>query len=218
MATARSTMRTRLLYKAANRSDLTNAQLDEWLNAGLMDLCSRIRVRQMETRDISKTFTLASNTLTFPTNMIAILHIRNSSTDQPLERIAWPAYRLIRVVSGTPRLWTVFGTTVYFDKLATTTDSLDIFGYNQPSWAAGDAATPGIDDQLEYGIELLAAAHMFRDTDNEAKAAVIENPAQPGAGTFWNWVRSNRLPTLTAGTAARSNAAIRVRTEGYEGL
>ena len=209
-------MRTRLRYRLSNRTDLTNAQLDQWLDAGLLDLASRIRIRQLETMDSTKTFTVGSNEVTFPTNMIAVLDIRNTTSDLPLDYMDWPRFRQLKITSGTPRQWTVYGVKMLFDHLAIAADSLSLFGVSQPSWASGDSATPGIDDQLEYGIELLAAAHGFRDIGQEAKAALIENPVQPGTGQLWTWIRSNKLPTVLQGFANRSHQGIQVIMDGYE--
>lgn len=218
MATARSTLRTRLKYRMSNRSDLTNAQLDDWLNGGLLDLCSRIRVRQLEGIDTSKVFTIGSNTLTMPTTMIAVLDIRNTTLDQPLDYTEWTRYRKLKITSGTPRIWAVWGTTLHFDKNATAADALSMFGILVPVWAAADGSLPPVDDQLEYGIELLAAAHGFRDIGEEAKAMLIENPTQPGVGQFWAWVRANRLPRLIQGMATQSKPGIMVRLDGYDGV
>lgn len=218
MATQRTDFRTRIKYRASNRSDLTNAQLDQWLNAGFLDMQMRIRLRQSEAIDTSKTFTVGVNTVTFPTNMIAVLHVRNTTDDRPMEYIDWTEYRRLRIVSGDPTLWTTWGTTIYLDKLATTTDALSIFGISQIAWAAGDSATPGVDDQLEYGIELLAAAHMFRDLGQPEKAALIENPMSPGVGEFWVWVRANRHPRLIQGLASRTHAGFHPVLTGYDGL
>jgi hypothetical protein len=218
MAAARSTMRTRLKYRMSNRSDLTNAQLDAWLDAGLLDLTSRIRSRQQESTDATKTFTIGANTVTMPTTMIAVLDIRNTTLDQPLDYTEWTKYRKLKITSGTPRIWSVWGTTLYFDKNATAADALSMFGIILPTWAAADASVPAIDDQLEYGIELLAAAHGFRDIGEETKAGLIENPLQPGVGQFWAWVRANRLPRLLQGMASQSKPGIAVRLDGYDGV
>ncbi len=218
MAAARSTLRTRLKYRMSNRSDLTNAQLDAWLDAGLLDLVSRIRSRQQESIDTSLTFSVGSNTLTMPSTMIAVLDIRNTTLDQPLDYTEWTKYRKLKIVSGTPRVWSVWGTTLHFDKLATAANALSLFGITTPSWAAADGSLPPVDDQLEYGIELLAAAHGFRDIGEEGKASLIDNPTQPGVGQFWAWVRANRLPRLLQGMASQSKPGIQVRLDGYSGV
>ena len=218
MASQRSVLRTKVRYRMSNRTDLTSAQLDQWLNDGLIDLCSRVRVRQQEGTDTSKTFTVGSNTVAMPTTMVAVLDIRNTTLDQPLDYIEWTVHRKLKITSGTPRIWTVWGTTMYFDKNATTANALSMFGILVPVWGAGDTATPPIDDQLEYGVELLAAAHGFRDIGEEAKAAMIENPMQPGTGQFWAWVRANRLPRLIQGMASQSKPIVQVRLDGYDGI
>jgi hypothetical protein len=200
----------------SNRTDLTDALKDQWLDAGLLDLASRIRIRQLETRDSSKTFTIGSNEVSFPTSMVAALDIRNTTSDLPLDYIEWPRFRQLKITAGIPRQWTVYGAVILLDHASTTSDALSIFGVSQPTWAAGPTATPGIDDQLEYGIELLAAAHAFRDTSQERKAALIENPDSPGTGQFWTWVRANKLPTLLQGFGSRTGRGIPVIMTGYE--
>lgn len=208
-------MRTNLKFRLANRTDITNAQLDTWLNEGLLDLATRVRVRQLETEDATKVLVAGAHTVTMPTNMIAALDIRNATQNIPMLYIEWTKLRQIRIVTGTPRQWSVWGGTIYLDKDASAADSLNIFGIIRPSWGAGDAATPGIDDELEYGIYLLAAKHAWVDLGDIDRANMIEDAQRPGTGEFWVWVRANKLPTVQQSMANQFRQGVQVRMEGY---
>lgn len=85
MATARSTFRTNLTYALGNRSDLTNARLDAWLNEALLDMSSKIRIRNLEVRDTTQVLSTLSNRLPLPATVLVPLHIRNTTQDRPLD-------------------------------------------------------------------------------------------------------------------------------------
>lgn len=208
--TQRDAFRNRITYRAGNRSDLTDAQKDQWLDGGMHDLSLSLRIRQLEDVDTSKSFVVADNTMTLPTDAVAVLHIRNSTEDQPLTHIPWTRFEKIRIVDGTPRLWTNIGETLYFDKNPTATDSLRMIVVKQHNWGGTGSSTPPIDAQFDYGLELLAALHMFRDLGSEAKAELIESSQQPRTGQFWSWVQANRHPILVQGLASQDREGVRV--------
>lgn len=211
MASDRQTIRVRLKRRLANRTDLTSAQLDEYLNAGLLELSTRLVIPDLQTRVTTSTLTAGSNTLAYPSAMIAIDHIRNTTKDWELFRIDWLTIRAIKLTTGDPRQWSPYGRTIYFDRLAATSDALDILGQIRPTWAAADAAAHGLQDEYEYGIELLAAAHAHRDLGELAKAVAVES------SEFDPWTRRNKFPRLTQGVAPIMSGIQPILT-GYEGI
>lgn len=212
----RTEMQRRLKFRLRNRTDLA-AELNRWLNDGLLELATKVKIRQLDGLDATKTFTNGSSTVTFPTNMVAVLDIRNTTQDRPLNYIEWPKYRQIKVLSGEPRQWTVYSTTIYLDRLANSTDALSISGQLIPNWGSLGTDTPGIDDQLIYGVELLATCRAWRDLGQSNLAAKIDNPDQPGVGEFWSWIRSNRIPQLHQGMAFRQRPSFMI-APSYDGL
>lgn len=215
-STQRSTLRTTLRYRLGNRDDLTNAKLDEWLDRGLRELSTRVFIRDLEVIDTTRSFTNGVNTVTFPANMVAVTDIRNTVTDLPIEFIEKSRWRQLKILAGTPRQWTVIGTTIYLDKLATSTDNLSIMGIVSHSWGAADSATPPCDPQYEYGLLLMSALVAFRDLGDSARAALIENPAQPGVGEFGVWMVSSKLPPLVQGMANRRQSGVTMDMTGYQ--
>jgi hypothetical protein len=214
--TTRSALRTRLKYRLGNREDLGDARLDEWLNAGLLDLAGRLFIRDLEVIDTTKTFTVSSNSVTFPTDMIAVTNIRNTTTDRPLNFLEKSRFRQIKVTDGTPRQWTVIGTTIFLDRNAEATDALSLMGVQNPTWAAPDASPPPVDPGYEYGILLLAALQAFRDIGDTTRAILIEDSRTPNAGEFHVWRRNAKLPPLIQGMADRRQSGVMVDMTGYQ--
>lgn len=213
MAMARSTLRTRLKLRLANRDDLTSAQLDAYLDAGLLELATRLEIPNLRTRVTTSTLTATSNTLSYPTAMIAVVHIWNTTKGWEIGKTEWPRIRGIKLVSGDPRLWAVWGKTIYFNKNATSADALDIIGQVRPTWAAADASTPGIDDEYEYGILLLAAAQAFRDLGESEKADRIDSPT----GEIAVWTARNRF-NIIAQESVPTRDTLTVQLQGYDGV
>lgn len=209
MAADRQTIRVRVKRRLSNRSDLTDAQLDEYLNAGILELSTRLVIPDLQVRDTSATLTATSNTVSYPSGMVSVDHIRNTTKDWELYRIDWTTIRAMKLVSGDPRQWAAYGRTIYLDRLASTADALDIFGQRRPSWGAANGAAHGLQDEYEYGIELLAAIHAHRDLGESTKAAITET------GEFEPWVRRNKFPRLTQGAAPLMSGIQPVLT-GYE--
>lgn len=214
--TQRTSLRSSLQFRLGNRTDLGNAKLDDWLDRGLTYLSTRVFIRDLEGIDTSKQFTVANNSLSFPTNMIAITDIRNTTTNLPLEFIEKSRFRQLRIGDGAPRLWTVIGTTIYFDKNPTANDSLSILGVSTHTWAAADGATPPCDPQHEFGLLLCAALIGLRDLGDSQRAALIEAP--DGSGEFPMWVRMTKLPPLIQGMANRRQSGVSIDMASYEGI
>jgi len=214
MATARSTLRTRLKLRLANRDDLTSAQLDTYLNAGLLELATRLEIPDLRTRVTTSVLTVGVNTLTYPTAMIAIAHIWNTTKGWEIGKTEWPRIRGIKLVSGDPRLWAAWGKTIYFNKLSSTADALDIIGQVRPTWAAADASLPGIDDEYEYGLLLLAAAQAHRDIGEAEKADRIDDPLR---GEFAVWSARNRF-NIVAQESVPTRDTLTVQLSGYDGV
>lgn len=218
MPTQRSAFRTNLTYALNNRTDLGNTRLDQWLNEARLELSTKIRIRQDEVRDTNAVMTTANNRVAIPSAILIPLSIRNTTKDRWLEYMDWTDYHELRVTNGVPARWTTIATTIYFDRLPDAADALEIIGQTPQAWAAGASDVPNVDDQLEYGIHLLAQKHAWLDLGNSARASEIDNPAQMGSGIFWAWMRSNRIPRLLQGMAQRMNPTVRPAVRGYDGL
>lgn len=214
--TSRANLRNALRYRLGNRDDLTISKQDEWLDRGLRELSTRVFIRDLESIDTTRSLTNGSNTVLFPINMVAVTDIRNTVTDLPIEFIEKSRWRQLKITAGTPRQWTVVGTTIFLDKFATSNDNLSIMGVLAHTWSLADGGTPPCDPQYEYGLLLMAALVAFRDLGDSARAALIENPAQPGTGEFHVWKLASKLPPLIQGMANRRQSGVTMDMTGYQ--
>lgn len=212
-STTRSSLRSSLQYRLGNRTDIGDTRLDEFLDRGLTLLSTKVMIRDLETLDTSLTMTVSDNSLAFPTNMVAIIDMRNTTKDRPIEFIEKSRFRQIKIVSGEPRQWTVIGTNIYFDRTPESADALSILGVSTHSWGAADGATPPIDPEYEYGLLLCSALIGFRDLGDSQRAALIENI--DGTGELPIWVRTSKLPPIKQGLANRRTSGVIVEMEGY---
>jgi hypothetical protein len=214
MALQRSDARDSIKYRLGERTDLTDARLDNWLDEGLTELSTRIVIGNLETTNTTKAFTIGEATVSFPTTFVAITHIYNTTKGRPLHGpIEYHRLRDIALVSGEPRQWAARANTIHLDRLADSADSLDIAGQVRPTWSSADSDTPGVDAEYEYGIKLLATLHAARDLGHVVLERKIEDP-RTGAGEFALWVSQNNFPIITQALAPPADG-MTVNLSGY---
>jgi hypothetical protein len=161
----RSALRDNVKYRLGNRTDPTNARLDNWLNDGLLDLATqRIEIPELQTIGNNVTSQIGVFFYTRQSGMFALLYLEDTTNSDTLKRIPGGFNEFLTSKQGlansTPRQFTEWGNSfAVLPAPDVATISWTPYYYARPTWAAGDAAVPDIPEEWHYGIELVSTIH-----------------------------------------------------------
>lgn len=165
-------------------SELTNADLDQWIDAGLLDLGTRrFTFRELET-STTKVVEVLQAPYARPTDAFAIEFL----IDDIHERIVrpWPgsfesfiaALQRATLHPGTADIATFFierGTTFIVTPPPTVAGfSWGVYYYAKPAMGTDVTNTPNIDDYWHKGVELLAFKYAAADLGDDERSARAE--------------------------------------------
>lgn len=184
--TTRTQFRDRVRFRLV-RTDLTDDRVDEWLNAALLDLCTRRgQIRLLEGPASTPIPTQAGQAnYTMPVEMFSIDYIEDTTSRRPLFRIAGGFFEWILAkqnsAQAAPTRFVERGGQFYLHPIPDAIYSLTLYGYLYPTWAADEGAAPSIEKEWDYGLELVACEHGARALDMDERALQL-------AGEFEDWL------------------------------
>lgn len=186
-------MRADLLYRLGNRTELTTTQLDQWLNDGLLDLCTkRVHLRSLEST--SDPYSTSANEISraLPATAFSIIEVEDQTNKFVLSRFpgGWREYLWARqkAPAGKPVYFIEFGGSRFWYPQVDATYSMTDYFYARPTFGANPADSPNIETEWHYGIELVAAEHAFRDIGDLERA-------QGATQEFNTWLAGRDTPT-----------------------
>jgi hypothetical protein len=181
----RAALRSALLDRVASRTDATVAKLDKWLNDGLLDLGTRrIHIRELETvgTPVSSSVGTAAYSLDSGDDSFYIRYIEDTTNLRVLDR--WPgtfqSYLKAKqneapTVDTVPTFFLEHGNQFFvFNTPQVATINWTPYIYVRSSMGVASNAVPNINEEWHYGIEILAAAHAFKDVGDEERAIAAE--------------------------------------------
>jgi hypothetical protein len=189
----RTVLRADLLYRLGNRTELTTTQLDNWLNDGLLDLCTkRIHLRSLET--VADPFTTTANDTSapLPANAFSLMYVEDQTNKFNLYR--WPGewweYLWARqnASPGPPKYFIEYGGNRFWYPQVDGAYSIVDYFYARPTFGANPGDSPNIETEWHYAIELIAAIHAFRDTGDLERSQSAETE-------FQAWLAQRDTPT-----------------------
>lgn len=191
--TTRAVLRSDLLYRLGNRTEVTTTQLDQWLNDGLLDLCTkRVTLRSLETA--SNAYTTAVNEVNraLPATAFALIEVEDQTNKFVLSRFpgGWREYLWARqrALPGKPVYFIEFGGSRFWYPTIDGAYSLTDYFYARPTFGANAGDSPLIESEWHYAIELIAAEHAFRDLGDLERA-------QQATQEFSAWLAGRDTPT-----------------------
>lgn len=192
MAT-RATLRADLLFRLANRPDVTTTQLDNWLNDALLDLTTkRVHLRSLET--LAPSFQTAANDISaaLPTGAFALIEVEDQTSKFVLSRFPgeWREYLWARqnASPGHPVYFIEFGGSRYWYPQVDGVYTIQDYYYARPTFGPNATDSPNIETEWHYAIELLGAVHGFRDLGDLDRSARAEQE-------FQAWLQQRDTPT-----------------------
>lgn len=176
----RGDLRTLLTRRLAFRTDLTTADIDTYLDQGLLDLATlRMQLRSLEGTANPITSTVGTISYPIPTGappVFAILHLEDTVNKFVLYRFPGGMHDFLIAkqasqANGVPRFFIEFGPNFYVGPQPPDGTSIwSPYIYNRPSMGSDPSNSPNIESELHYGVALLAAEHAFRDIGDEERA------------------------------------------------
>ncbi len=192
MAT-RQTLRSDLLYRLGNRTEITFTQLDNWLNDALLDLTTkRVHLRSLET--LGDVFVTGVNEVSrnLPSGAFSLIEVEDQTSKFILSRFPgeWREYLWARqrVSPGHPVYFIEFGGARYWYPATDAAYSMVDYYYARPTFGPNPTDSPNIESEWHYAIELIAAEHAFRDIGDMERSQVASQE-------FTAWLAGRDTPT-----------------------
>lgn len=182
MAT-RSAMRTAVKRRLGNRTDITNADLDKWLDDAILDLGTRrIHFEELESTDGTITTAVDVDAYSLPSaNTFAVMYVFDTVNKRVLDRWSGSMESLIRArlvhesaATDLPTHFLEYGDKIHVYPTAQSILTINVYTYDRPTMAAGDTAEPNFNIEWHYPIEILAAKHGHHDLGDDGRAQVEE--------------------------------------------
>lgn len=185
-------MSTRAQFRSAlsrrlGRTDMTNTDLDKWIDDGLLDLGTR-RFTFRELEGVGSIGPLVNSLAAYtrPADAFAIQFIEDNFTRRTI--LQWPgsmqaldqaSFGHTTVADDKPAYFKEYGTLVILfpapgSAHAGLGQSITTFHYKKPSMGTDPANTPNIDDYWHKGIELLAFKYAAADLQDDERSARAE--------------------------------------------
>ncbi len=171
-------MRTAVQKRLGNRTDVTQADLDKWLDDALVDLTTR-RVHIDELETVAPITTgIEVGVYSYPTSTtFAILYITDTTSGRILNQ--WDgtyesflqanlAHEDAPTDVATHHI--EFGGKINLFPRPQDIRVLVVYFYSLPTMGAGDSAEPNINPEWHYPIEILAAKHGHHDLGDDVRA------------------------------------------------
>ena len=192
MAT-RTILRSDLLYRLGNRTEITTTQLDQWLNDGLLDLTTkRVHLRSLEATGDLYVTGVNEVSRALPATAFALMEVEDQTSKFVLSRFPgeWREYLWARqkVSPGHPVYFIEFAGSRYWYPQTDAAYSMVDYFYARPTFGPNPGDSPNIEAEWHYAIELVAAEHAFRDLGDLERA-------QLATQEFGSWLAGRDTPT-----------------------
>lgn len=192
MAT-RTTLRSDLLFRLGNRTEITTTQLDNWLNDGLLDLTTtRVHLRSLESSTTAYTTSPNESNRVLPAGAFSLTQVEDLTNLFVLSRFPgeWREYLWAkqRATPGKPIYFIEYGGSRYWYPQIDAAYSLIDHFYARPTFGPNPGDSPNIESEWHYGIELVSAEHAFRDLGDRERAQEV-------VGEFQVWLAGRDTPT-----------------------
>lgn len=179
----RTALRAAIKRRLANRSDVTDADADRWLDDGLLDLATqRIHIRELESIGSAIPSQVGVAAYTIPAAAFAILYLVDTTNSRVLDRYPGTFESFLRAqqaesptTNDVPTHFIEFGAQFHVTLTPqVTTINWTPYVYTFPTFTSDASAVPGIPTFYHYGLELVAAQHGFRELGDEERAQIAE--------------------------------------------
>ncbi len=176
----RAQLRLALTRRLGGRTEFSDIDKDKWLDDGLLDLCTRrVTLRSLERigTPITSIATVASYLR--PADAFAMHYLVDTVNTKVIDRFegTFEAY-LKAVQTEMPTVDTVpthfaeWGDKFFmFNTPQVATISWTPYYYARPEMLAAAESIPDIEVEWHYPIEIIAAAHAFKDIGDEERSA-----------------------------------------------
>lgn len=208
----RTQLRASLLRRLGNRSDLTNADLDVWIDAGLLDLGTRrFTFRELESA-ASQAVSALGSIYPRPADAFAIQFLRDDTNKRLVRPWAGSFESFVQALqSATLNPGTADIATFFIERganfLVTPPPTVGgfnwtVYYYAKPAMGADGSNSPNIDDYWHKGIELLAFKYAADDLGDDERADRAERE--------WNeWFGARDTPKRRSDRSQVPSAPIR---------
>lgn len=189
MGLTRAFLRTQLGRRITSRTDVTNTDIDQWGDDGLMDLCTqRIEIRSLQGVGSPLTTVIGAASVSRPTGVFSVRFLEDTTNQQVLTRFPGGMYEFLQgkqhSAGGPPTQFLEDGPSLFLLPVPDGVYTFTPYTYNYPTWGADASAEPSIEREWHYGVLLLAEAHAFRDLGDEERANAIDGQG----GEFERWL------------------------------
>lgn len=160
-------MRTDVKKRLGNRTDVTDADIDKWLNDALLDLTTRrVHIDELE-KSGGITTQVGVTAYSYPSNKtFAILYVYDPSEKRILNRWDGTYESYLRAHGAhesnsddIPTHHIQYGGMINLFPTPQDVRGIVIYFYSLPTLGAGDSAEPDINPEWHYPVEILAAKH-----------------------------------------------------------
>lgn len=189
----RTTLRANLLYRLGARTEITSAQLDQWLNDALLDLTTkRVHLRSLEA--VADPFTTAANEVSraLPATAFSLMEVEDQTSKFVLSRFPgeWREFLWARqrATPSHPVYFIEYGGSRYWYPVPDASYTMVDYFYARPTFGANPSDSPLIEAEWHYAIELIGAVHGFRDLGDLDRSARAE-------AEFQAWLTQRDTPT-----------------------
>lgn len=179
----RTALRAAVKRRLANRSDITDADLDRWLDDGLIDMTTqRIHIRELEAIGVPIASQVGVAAYTIPATAFSILYLVDTTNSRVLDRYPGTFENFLRAqqaesptTDDVPTHFIEFGSQFHVTLTPqVTTINWTPYVYTYAVFTSETSAVPGIPAFYHYGLELVAAQHGFRELGDEERAQIAE--------------------------------------------
>ena len=179
----RTALRASLKRRLGNRSDITTADQDRWLDDGLVDLTTqRIHIRELEGSVAAIASQVGVSAYNIPATAFAIMYLVDTVNNRVLDRYPGTFENFLRAQQAEsptsddiPSHFIEFGSQFHVTLTPqVTTISWTPYVYKLATFTADTSAVPSIPAFYHYGLELIAAQHGFRELGDEERAQMAE--------------------------------------------
>jgi hypothetical protein len=175
----RAQLRTALSRRLGNRGEFTDTDKDKWIDDGLLDLCTRrVTLRSLERIGTPVASQVGIADYARPPDAFALHYLVDTGNNKVLDHFegTFEAY-LKATMSEMPTVDTVpthfaeWGPKFYiFNTPQVNTITWTPYYYARPSLGTGANDIPDIEVEWHYPIEIIAAAHAFKDIGDEERS------------------------------------------------
>jgi hypothetical protein len=205
-------VRTAVRRRIGNRpvSEFSDADLDKWLDDGLLDFATRrVHLRSLEALETPVVSAVGVSAYAIPITVFSVHYLEDTANTRILRRFPGGFSEYLEskqnASDGVPSQFVEYGSNFYVGPdipQASDAPTWQPYVYNRPTWGPADGNSPDIEAEMHYGVELVATMHGFREIGDEERATEVENELNA-------WLNPRDTPRRQSARFERPQAGIR---------